>query len=680
MLTSRRTNAAQALKIRALETQISNLLTENLSVRDTAIHLQSQLDESKSRHVVENFRAIQRQLEERLRECTDIVAGLGHVDKNQRRRSSLQPTKQSPPPREWRTRATLSEVLEQQPGHLPTIAEDKLYPRRTLEYVMFYRQWKALLTQYQRSSEVRAIIENASSESPEAGPPPTLHLNNIITEFSSLEKQDEAHASSTPIEGSGLLSVNFESRKRRRETYVRPDEDLQPSTNTSVAISEMPFLRSPERLQGKPIRANRRRRLSAQQEIHSDRVEVQDFEFTRKDAQEVQIKAEEEGQAIAAQRKDNIVDNRPDLQMRHHKQPSMSPQRSALGAKTTNLSPAKSTRYAAEEAAKEPVKSNLARLPIARKDLKEAPVVIQANTTTSEPDVAEIDLNNIKVEPKTPAFADLISPSSTQPSNLRGQSRDTPPPGDLSRSHSTSDSGPGGARPSRRARSAVNYAEPSLVRKMRRPTKDLADAVVLDKKSSAEPEEGQQPQRVVTIKKEQEWRPASSITTQELSRPEPGSPTRSRVVVQQQALGRPSSKNAIEEAEIQVYEEPAPTISEPHPQQELTQAMEALDIYEFKTSSPADLESSSILKPAKPASTLAAARRRQSMAPTASNANIKNPIPPIGSSRTRTMEAARSATGALQRATSTANSDRAARLSNVDKGLTARSRRKSMLT
>lgn len=79
------------------------------------------------------------------------------------------------------------------------------------------------------------------------------------------------------------------------------------------------------------------------------------------------------------------------------------------------------------------------------------------------------------LEPETPASMDLFSPQSSQPSTTR-ESRDTPPPSEF-------EAGNEGQRPSRRARGAVSYAEPNLRDKMRRPTKDLTDAVARDDKT-----------------------------------------------------------------------------------------------------------------------------------------------------------------------------------------------------
>ena len=77
--------------------------------------------------------------------------------------------------------------------------------------------------------------------------------------------------------------------------------------------------------------------------------------------------------------------------------------------------------------------------------------------------------------PETPAPPpdDLFSPISTEPSAGRAESCDTPPPPDLGPDTRTDSFG----RASRRPRGTVNYAQPNLRDKMRRPTKELVDAV-----------------------------------------------------------------------------------------------------------------------------------------------------------------------------------------------------------
>lgn len=81
----------------------------------------------------------------------------------------------------------------------------------------------------------------------------------------------------------------------------------------------------------------------------------------------------------------------------------------------------------------------------------------------------------LEAPPETPAPppSDLLSPGPSEPSAARLDSRDTPPPPDLGPDTGTGSFG----RASRRPRGTVNYAQPNLRDKMRRPTKELVDAV-----------------------------------------------------------------------------------------------------------------------------------------------------------------------------------------------------------
>jgi Shugoshin C terminus len=135
------------------------------------------------------------------------------------------------------------------------------------------------------------------------------------------------------------------------------------------------------------------------------------------------------------------------------------------------VSPAK-TRQTSSDKPGDPEKKDLpkARQPVSFKDKSSIRQIrpIKPATEAERPQVAEV-----RVTPVTPAPIDddVFSPSS-RPSTARAESRDTPPPGDLASSDANA-----AARPSRRQRSAVSYAEPSLRDKMRRPGKEMVDAV-----------------------------------------------------------------------------------------------------------------------------------------------------------------------------------------------------------
>lgn len=90
----------------------------------------------------------------------------------------------------------------------------------------------------------------------------------------------------------------------------------------------------------------------------------------------------------------------------------------------------------------------------------------------------------VALQPEIPAQPVLkhFSPQSSEPSAARPDTRDTTPPPDLDPKASVTDTFATAGRASRRARDSVSYAEPSLRDKMRRPTKELVDAVGADER------------------------------------------------------------------------------------------------------------------------------------------------------------------------------------------------------
>lgn len=89
-------------------------------------------------------------------------------------------------------------------------------------------------------------------------------------------------------------------------------------------------------------------------------------------------------------------------------------------------------------------------------------------------------------EASAPPLNDLVPPALSDSSASRRESRDTPAPSDLDSEKSNPDAA---GRGSRRSRGSVSYAEPNLRVKMRRPTKDLVDAVGT----------GERPQHLATV-------------------------------------------------------------------------------------------------------------------------------------------------------------------------------------
>lgn len=133
--------------------------------------------------------------------------------------------------------------------------------------------------------------------------------------------------------------------------------------------------------------------------------------------------------------------------------------------------------------------------------------------------------------PETPAPppSDLFSPGPSEPSAARLDSRDTPPPSDLGPDTGTGSFG----RASRRPRGSVNYAQPNLRDKMRRPTKELVDAVGAEERARMAKAEDDA-SKPVFIKQEEDadaiptWK-TNAPKMDQMTRPEPISPLGNKI-------------------------------------------------------------------------------------------------------------------------------------------------------
>ena len=137
----------------------------------------------------------------------------------------------------------------------------------------------------------------------------------------------------------------------------------------------------------------------------------------------------------------------------------------------------------------------------------------------------------LEAPPETPAppLPELFSPELSEPSAARPESRDTPPPPELGPDTGTGSFG----RASRRPKGNVNYAQPNLRDKMRRPTKELVDAVGAEERARIAKAEGDLPNPVF-IKQEEDadaiptWK-TNAPKNDERMRPEPTSPLDNKI-------------------------------------------------------------------------------------------------------------------------------------------------------
>jgi hypothetical protein len=339
---------------------------------------------------------------------------------------------------------------------MPTITESKLYPRRTL-----------------RADDFQAIrlSDQSSNESPDLGPPPVARFD-----YEDPVKQ----ASPSPVRAAApvgdedvlpaSLAVNFETRRKRKDGSSR------------LEIRRHSILpQSPGKAEGEPpasaiLRTGAKRKLADRESDKPIKPPSNgDFTFSRKANGD---DARGAGRKMAsAARTDEPVPTSP------------KPSRKVLGDKSVNMSPKKaSSKMEKPDKDKDDTEKPTAVQCLEEKDhaagrrrrtssipLPSPPRNDVVNTVEILPLADDSVPTTVETDPKTPATLDLFSPTTSEPSGKPEGRGDTPPPADLSALSITTDGGD--VRPSRRARATVNYAEPSLISKIRRPDKKMVDAI-----------------------------------------------------------------------------------------------------------------------------------------------------------------------------------------------------------
>ncbi|KAF2652483.1 hypothetical protein K491DRAFT_604837 [Lophiostoma macrostomum CBS 122681] len=493
-----KTNSQQSVRIRCLETETSRLLAENLSLREQVLQLQNNLEAQSNRPSVADVDAVKSKLEAKLLEFGGLVAELAHIqniESGPKCKSQTAATRRSPEERQWRSGLGLQEVEN---AMLPTITEDKYFPRRTMN-----------------ADEIRDMLEEGDSQSPDIGPPPVSRFENEDPIAFDPHPMPQDQVERSPEDAEPALSVNFETRKKRRESGPK----INPRR---MSLFESPPDGAEER-SSKGIRAGAKRKFTVQEDEAKEDAQIAPFTFSRRHDQS------------AIEDPNSTDDARP-----------QSPERPVLGSKPVNtdptVSPKKQRSSITDKPNKKPLpssKSSRGRLTITRTIPPELPAL-----QLPEPiPTAEIHLEALP--PKTPAVEEIFSPPSTEPSTARPEApRDTPPPSDLSSTATTAL----GGRPSRRARPQVSYKEPSLNAKMRRPGQKFVDAVQPqnDGRTSTEPNPSIKRE---SVEKATEWKSLPlDPNTVSGGHDEVGSPLREK-------LGRKESQD-VDQRSPPVFEQP----------------------------------------------------------------------------------------------------------------------------
>ncbi|UNI24797.1 hypothetical protein JDV02_010519 [Purpureocillium takamizusanense] len=451
------------------------MLSENLELRGRILELEKQVEDNDSRRIADHALAIKNKLESQLTEWGTLLAGLGleppmkkhspRVRKSVRPRMSFSASRPSPSQRRLREVARDIEEL----GH---IAEAKSYPRKSMNH----EQILALQSEAEEAD---------TTDSPELGPPPRSQF--IDRDPVKVDSPSRAIPARAPEAGA---KDNAESAQPKLIQSPKVNEAHRPcvaSPEKKIEPTIPPQLRSlaSETTASVPIKAGSKRKFTAQEDAENmplQRVSDENRPFrTGPEKQSIRDKAgggktlKELANIRKEARERLAVDNTT---------------RKPLSAKNTNddISSPKKSKKSTDEVAE--AKADLAKPKVSRERSKAKtksaalakvePVKIEAISIPELPPPATVELSVPVAEPA------LLSPNSPEPApDASGHRGDTPPPLDiLSKGEML--------RPSRRNRTAVSYAEPNLRDKMRRPTKELFDAVAGEGKyarrsSQAEP-------------------------------------------------------------------------------------------------------------------------------------------------------------------------------------------------
>lgn len=359
-------NKVKSITIRGLNDEIARLRAQNLVLREDVIKLRLEMRKRPSQ---DRVRKVSDSLRQKLDALQDVLVELDTVQ---------EPLLEKPqtPAREWKREQRARVSIHDDPTKLPTIREDKMYPRH--------------------------------SDSPGTPPVTTLDAAELIVE------EDNLPESHIPEAG----TVNLETRRKRRDASQKldikkipifqsppKDEEQHEPTKARKPVSvpkDTDDLGIPKsRKLSNPIRAGSKRKISP---LEEDAATIKD-----------PIKAPDSSAADEYLQQPASPSPKPSLA--NAQSPSIRP-RQALSTKSINMSPTPPTAI--------PLK----KTEIIKETLKDTP----PPTTNSLMDGAP-SLNPTRV---------------------------------------------------RRARPTVNYAEPNLVSKMRRPESRLIDAVGPDSRRDGE--------------------------------------------------------------------------------------------------------------------------------------------------------------------------------------------------
>ncbi|KAI4592758.1 hypothetical protein KJ359_010518 [Pestalotiopsis sp. 9143b] len=477
------------------------MLSENLELRGQILRLENEIQDSRAQRIADHATEIKEKMEAQLLEWGTMLASLGHepVPRNRSPRANKR-LRRDPSlglagagsPRFRRRNTSELEAAALQEGRLPPLWENRPCPRETLN-----------------SDEILALRSEAEeTESPDLGPPPMSRF--VDQEPVKISLPTPRTQTSTAV-AEELPSESFTGHAHEKIAA----EKVLPgnlSEHSEFAASNSPTRNFVELRAPAPQISNIT--LKRKSRADEDKENAPGMKLGGDPAKSTKLRGEKAADRAIAKPSKDISSAKKDEQITNA--PVLAP-RKALGAKSTNEvvnSPKKSAkRPLLDEIAQEKGKAkNSGKVKDQAKSKKKDETPQPVEISILEPPPAPCV--SVDVEPDLMSAEPISSSavSSPEPKSMREDMRDTPPPADIS---STGETG----RAGRRARSNVSYAEPNLRDKMRRPTKQLFDAVAGEGKALRRTSQSRSSE-VFSVKSEEKSSGYKTLSSKDLDDPE----------------------------------------------------------------------------------------------------------------------------------------------------------------
>ncbi|GKZ37590.1 hypothetical protein AbraIFM66950_009207 [Aspergillus brasiliensis] len=454
-----RVNSIQSLRIRSLESEVSHLLSENVSLREQVISLSQEVERYEAARLLQHgVYDIKTRLDNKLAELNNLVADLGALPRTfySKYAENHQKAPQLREIPDWKPKTTGDDLGKDEEGRLPVILEDKYYPRKSLE-----------------SQELQDIRDNdvGNLRYPTLEEHVAMQPDTVDDSSATKESPDILNAQQAPIydehisdEDAAVLPPTLETRKRKRPNLVSTQSEF-----SSMDRGET----STRNDHGALLNLGTKRKFSVH---HGNRTEsLSNLSDVPRTSMQSPSSVSRNEQLPSSEADDSPSTGKASLS-REQAMSHRLAKRKALEHRSTNMNVLSTTKENTTEVQEKPPEDTVPYI-----DGKDGPgrlfptllgtsTSLEQSRQESMPGLSRLDQSTDEEK------HDEESLEHSRTVKIQPNTRSSSLPETESGSRNVPDfSGP--TRPARRQRAIVSYAEPNLRDKMRRPTKELVAAV-----------------------------------------------------------------------------------------------------------------------------------------------------------------------------------------------------------